>query len=410
LWDWWNDFSNKLIAEGPDSVLAKVLEFRRIGFVPDFYRSSANNQDIRENYYAGYLMSRIDFGNLIMFLPGVRYERVTDDMVGNFVYDISQVYSLLFPRAYQKALHKDEFFLPMISLRLKPSNWMSFILSYTKTLGRPSFIDIVPNTFVNNGVPPYVYRAGNPDLKPEQWTSYDLQVAFYNNEIGLFSIDGFYKEVNDKIWERTYTRIKGDPVIPGFKDISQVIVTEAENHKYPVYLKGLELEWQTNFWYLPAPLSYFSLNFNYTIINSETKYPTMRMYTTYQNDSLGRPVPTLHRVDSVVTGRMLYQPSNIANISLGFNYKGLNIWLSYQFNGSTMTSWSNQPEMIGLQNSFQLWDLQIAQALPIEGLSLQFNLANISNEEQDSKLQGDPRLTYAERFGWTGGLGIRYSF
>ena len=49
----------------------------------------------------------------------------------------------------------------------------------------------------------------------------------------------------------------------------------------------------------------------------------------------GRPVAV--RVDSTTKGPMLYQPQNIANVSLGFNYKGFNAWLSFQYNGLIYT-------------------------------------------------------------------------
>ncbi len=410
LWDWWNNFSNALMAKGRDSVIATVGNFNQIGFVPNFYASSINNQDIKEKYYGTYLMSEIDFGGLITVMPGVRYEKVTDDMIGNFVYDLAQAYTLYFPRTYQNAKHNDEFFLPMINMKVKPFDWMHVMLSYTKTLGRPDYNDVMPNTFVHNTLLPYSYQAGNPDLKPEQWTSYDMQVALYNNMIGLFSLNGFYKVAKDKIWSRNYTRIKGDPIVPGFTDKDQVTVTQTVNNQYLTYLRGIEVEWQTNFWYLPHPLNYFTLNLNYTLIGTDTHYPSTRLYITYVNNAQGRPVPTINRVDSVVSGKMLNQPNSIANISLGFNLKGLNVWLSYQFNGATITNWSLQPELVGTQNSFQMWDLQIAQELPLPGLSLQFNIANINNEVQNSKLQSDPRLTYSEGYGWTSGLGIKYSF
>ncbi|MDR3625810.1 MAG: TonB-dependent receptor, partial [Ignavibacteriaceae bacterium] len=390
LWDWWNNYSNNLLAQGPATVLAAVGQFQQIGFVPDFYASSVNNQDIKEKYIGTYLMSELNMGSAVTFTPGVRYEKVTDDLIGNYVYDLAQAYTLNFPKTYQTAQHNDEFFLPMVNLKIKPADWTHLMLSYTKTLSRPDYSSIVPNTFVHNTTLPYLYQAGNPDLKPEQWTSYDLQLAIYTNEIGLFSLNGFYKEAMDKIWSRSYTRIKGDPVIPGFTDNDQVTVIQTVNNKYKTYLKGIEIEWQTNFWYLPNPLNYFTLNLNYTLISTETKYPTTRTFMTYVNNAQGRPVPTINRVDSIETDKMLNQPNSIANISLGFNYKGLNAWLSYQFNGATLTNWSTQPELVGIQNSFQMWDLQIAQELPVPGLSLMFNVANINNEVQNSRLIGDP--------------------
>ena len=408
IWNWWNNFSNRVIAG--DSVNQTIGQYSKISFVPDFYGSSINDQNINEKYYAGYLMGVLNYGNLISFMPGVRYERVTDDMIGNFVYDMSVSYTESFPRQYVTANRQSEFFLPNFHLTIKPTKWMHIQAAYTKTLGYPSYNQIMPNTYINNGFAPYIYNAGNPNLKPEQWTSSDVLVALFSNEIGLFSVDGFYKVVKDNIWTRTYTRIPGDPLIPGFGPNDQVTTTVTLNNDKYVYVKGLEFEWQTNFWYLPSPFNYFSLNVNYSVISSQAQYPAQRLFTTYQTDSRGRPIPELNRVDSTVTGRMLNQPNNIANLSLGFNYEGLNIWLSYQFNGSIITSWSNQPELIGTQGDYKRWDLQISQKLPIRGLALRGNISNINNVTQTSKLIGDPRPTYIESYGWTSDLGIVYNF
>ena len=408
IWYWWNNFSNRVIAG--DSVNQTVGQYTKISFVPDFYGSSINDQNITEKYYAGYFMGVLNYGDLITFLPGVRYEKVTDNLIGNLVYDMSVSYTEHFPRQYVPADRQSEFFLPNFHLTIKPTQWMHIQAAYTETIGYPSYMQIMPNTYINNGFAPYVYSAGNPNLKPEQWSSYDLLVALFSNEIGLFSVDGYYKEVKNNIWTRTYTRIPGDPVLPGFGPNDQVNTTITLNNDKYVYVKGLEFEWQTNFWYLPSPFKYFSLDVNYSLIHSDAQYPTQRLFTTYQVDSRGRTIPVLNRVDSTVTGKMLNQPDNIANVSLGFNYQGLNLWLSYQFNGSIITSWSNQPELRGTQGSYQRWDLQIAQKLPIEGLVFRGDVSNINNVQQISKLVNDPRPTYMESYGWTSDIGIMYNF
>ncbi len=408
IWQWWNDFSNRVIKG--DSIIKTIGGIGQIGFTSDVYGSSINDQDITEKYYGTYLMTVLNIGNLITFMPGVRYEKVTDNMIGSKVYNMSVYFTQDFPRDTINATSENEFYLPNVHLIIKPLDWMHIQTAYTKTLGRPDYNQIIPNTYINNGVAPYIYQTGNPNLKPEQWSSYDLQVAVFGNEIGLFSVDGFYKEVKDQIWTRTYNRIKGDPIIPGFGDNDQVITTVTLNHNQIGYVRGLEFEWQTSFWYLPEPFNYFSLNVNYTLMNSMTQYPTQRLFTTYQTDSKGRPIPISNRVDSAATDKMINQPNSISNVSLGFNYKGLNLWLSYQYNGQILTGWSTQRELISTQNSYQRWDLQVAQNLPIKGLILRFDVANINNEQQTSNLISDPRPTYIESYGWTSDLGIMYNF
>lgn len=407
LWNWWNAFSDKIIKS--DSVQQTVGSAARIGFTPDYYGSSINDQNIAEEYFAAYFMAVVNLWNSVTFIPGVRYENVTDAMAGNLVYNLPDMYTTAFPRDPAQAFKQSEFVLPNVHLTYKPLKWLSLRGAYTQTLQYPAFNQIMPNTYINNSIAPYVYSAGNPTLKPEQWSNYDFVFSVFNNGIGLLSVDGFYKIVKNNIWSRTYTRIPGDPTLPGFTNLEEVTTTVTLNNNHYVYVKGLEADWQTSFWYLPSPLKYFTLDANYSLIRSQATYPVQRMYTILTQIG-GRLRPTVQRVDSSVTGRMLNQPNSIANVSVGFNYGGFNMWLAYQFNGSVLTSWSNEPQLIGTQNSYQRWDLQMAQRLPIKGLSLRLAITNLANEGQLSKNVGDPRPTSIQVYGWNANVGIMYNF
>jgi hypothetical protein len=247
-------------------------------------------------------------------------------------------------------------------------------------------------------------------LKAERWENYDLQFTVHGEKIGLLSVGGFYKSVEDKIWQRSYKRIKGDPVIEPFPDASLVNVSKPENHKYPIYVKGIEFESQTSFWYLPKPFSYFTLTANYTYTESETQYPLSKIVNVIPPQG-GRPVPT--RIDSTATGPMLFQPKHIINTSLGFNRNGLNVWFSFQYNGEIFTGKNYQLEELDpLKEKFYRYDLQVTQKLrgKLKGFEIVGNFANLSDFMEVSRLRGDPRPTYLENYGWTADLGIRYRF
>ncbi len=411
VWNWWNDLSNNYLAQGEQAVLNKFGSLLNVGFVPDVLNSSLNEQSIIERYLGTYLMGELDYENLVKTVFGFRYEKVTAELRGHFVEGNLTTYGLSIPGIPESATHNDEFWLPMVLIQIFPAEWMKIHLAYSEALSRPDFAALMPNTYFGRTLPPYSYVTGNPYLKPELWKNYDLQFMFYSNEIGLFSVSGFFKEVRDKIWQRSYSRIPGDPVVPGFTAADQVQVTEWSNHVDPGYVKGVEFEWQTNFWYLPSPLSGFSLNLSYTLLKSEQQYPTTRVWTTVELDSItGRPRPKIHRVDSSKADQLLNQPDNIVNASLGFNYKGFNAWLSFQFNGITLTGWTAQSELIPYRSRFYRWDFQLSQKLPVDGLELLFNMANINNYQQVSTMRGDPRPTYIESYGWTSDLGLRYRF
>ncbi len=412
LWDWWNNFSNDLMAQGQAAVIAKVGSVDDIGFRADDYNSSYNDQNLRERYFGTYLMSELDLGSVVNFVPGVRYEKVTDDLNGYFVIQQLQILGLNVPTTPEYAVHNDEFWLPMMNLKVEPTDWLNAILSYTNTLSRPDYSELSPSTYIDNlmGIATPVYITGNPYLKPELWTNYDLRLTFYSNQIGMFDIDGFYKKVENKIWTFTHIRVPGDPSVPGFKNTDLVQVTETMNHQDPGYVRGLGFEWQTSFWYLPQPLNLFSLNINYSIIRSQIQYPTSRTYTTYVIDSTtGRPKATVHNVDSSVTDPLIDQPNDIGNISLGFNYRGFGVWLSFEYTGPLLNGWSYQRELIPYKNRFYRLDLQAVQKLPIEGMEILFDLANINNIQEGSRIVGS-QPTYLESYGWTSDLGLRYRF
>jgi TonB-dependent receptor len=288
---------------------------------------------------------------------------------------------------------------------------MYFHLAYTQTISRPDFNAISPNTYINPGKIPFTHKAQNPKLRAELWTNYDAQVTFHNNKIGLLSVSGFYKTVEDKIWQRNFKRIQGDPIVYPFGERDVVDVTIWENHANEIILKGVEFEWQTSFWYLPKPLSYFTLTLNYTYTQSETKYPKTSLTQVIPPEG-GRPVTV--RIDTVISGPMLYQPAHIANASLGFNYKGFNTWLSFQYNGEIFTLKNFLvDELDRLKEHFYRVDLQLTYDIPLKipgQLQVIGNFANLSNFSEVSRLRGDPRFTLQEAYGWTIDLGARYKF
>jgi TonB-dependent receptor len=386
-------------------------EINKIGFSQDVSGCIINDQDITENYGAGYLMTELNIGKWLMLLPGVRYEKTNANMHGynGIITTYTGPVNDPINADSTYAERSDEFLLPMLHLRLKPTDWFYIHSAYTQTLSRPSFNTMSPTTMINTSFEPFSYTSQNPEIRAEKWTNYDLQFTFHGPKIGLFSVSGFYKTVQDKIWGRSFTRIKGDPIINPFPDVSNVIVNITENHQYPIYLKGVEVELQTSFWYLPKPFSYFTFYANYTYTDSETQYPYTRILSVVPPGG-GRPVTI--RKDSTTTGVMLMQPKHIANFSLGYNKNSLNVWLSYQYNGGITQAYDNVMEMEPVKEFYNRWDLQISQKLSgkWKGVQVLLNVANLSDFMETTRLKGDPRPTYLEKYGWTADVGVRYNF
>lgn len=412
--DAWQNISNYYYTQGPNVYLPLFGEVSKLGYTQSVAECMMNDQNIREQYGAGYLMSEVNFGKYVMFLPGIRFEKTYTSMKGFYALPLQYSPSITAPLPGTDSLanRSDQFLLPMIHLRIKPTNTFYMHFAFTQTLSRPDFNAISPNYFVNTGFAPFTYSASNPELRPELWTNFDAQFVFHGKKMGLFSVNAFYKTVKDKIWNRSYQRIKGDAIINPFPNTATVNVSVWENHANIAYVNGVEVDWQSNFSYLPKPFCYFTLSANYTFTNSKTSYPYSRIDLITPVGG-GRPVAT--RIDSITTGTMLYQPKNIANASLGFNKDGFNAWLSFQYNGEIFTgkNYRAVPRLDAQKDYFYRWDLQLTKKISIsklEGFEIILNIANISNYTESQRLMGDVRSTYQENYGWTSDLGLRFRF
>jgi TonB-dependent receptor len=372
--------------------------------------SVANDYSYIQNYYAGYVMPTISVGNKMKIVPGFRYEKLDARMTGWYV-ERRMNENMEIPGHPTSAEQTNNYFLPMVHLKYKAMKSLQFQGSYTQSLNRPAFNLVLPYVYVENASKPYIHESGNPQLKPELWTNYDINVALHSNKLGLFSINGFYKQVENKIWSRSWTRLAKDEVIPPFSAVDEVEVTGFYNHQYAVTVTGFEAEWQTNFWYLPKPLSYFTLTLNYSYIHNETKYPWEEVnLVPIDTTDRGRIIYEKVRLDSVYAGPMINQPTHLANASLGFSYKKFESWLSLQYISNIPVSLGGSEEKNVNKIAFVRWDFQSRLELPVKGLELMFNISNINNIQEEQYMQGDSRPLHVERYGWTSDFGIRYTF
>jgi len=366
-----------------------------------------------QTFSAGYIMPEINFGKLVTFIPGVRYEKSVTQMTGFYALppQISPAMQKPTPGRDSLATRTDEFILPMIHLRIKPNDHFYTHLSYTQTLSRPDLQSMMPNYYVNSGWAPKSYTAGNPKLLTELWTNYDLQFVYHDEKLGLISLTGFYKVAKNKFWERAYKRVKGDSIPdPTFVNADIVNMDIWENNPYKSNVSGIEFEWQTNFSYLKNFLRNITISANLTVQNSKAFYPYYRLGTIVPPGG-GRPQTI--RVDSVITGKAIGAPDEMANISIGYNIGGFNVWLSYQHTGAILQSINNHPELNVIKDAYDRLDLQLTQKFTIAGISgfeFMLNVANITNSTETQHYAVDPRFTFIEKYGLSIDSGFRWKF
>ncbi len=378
-----------------------------ISYFYDNFNSTTNNYSGHEDQSAVYAMATINVGPEITLIPGVRYQDLQTTYSGSR--GIQSTASATGGGAY---LHYDTtltvdhgYWLPDVMLRYKPLAWFDVRLSYTNTLAYPDYNAIIPRIDVATGG---AVSWNNYQLSPSRSKNYDAYLSFYDNSIGLFTVGGFIKQIDNLIYSWNFY-VSGSSVLPYYPPYLSTGAPSGEydvstyvNDPYRINNYGLELDWQTHFWYLPHPFDGLVLNVNYTHIYSHAQYP----YTLVEK--VGRQIIY---VDTAFTDRLLDQPDNIVNLSLGYDYQGFSIRVSMLYQADIWTHPDIWPQTKGSTAAYRRWDLSVKQVLPWYGLQLYGDLNNINGADDISIIQAQTGVPSSEQaYGLTADVGLRWQF
>lgn len=371
-------------------------------YAPDDYNSTSFDYSGYEDRSAFYLMSIINLGPEITLIPGVRYEHLKTNYTAAQG-QVNTMATVLYPHIDTTVVQKHENWLPSVSLRYKPFSWFDIRLSYSQTLAYPDYNAIIPRISVNGNNIDY----NNNRLKPSHSTNYDVYLSFYENAIGLFTIGAFTKQIDDLIFENR-THVTGAAAAqygpperiwkPAGANQTYFIDTYI-NSPFRIDNYGMELDWQTHFWYLPGPLSGLVFNINYTHIFSEATYPYLLQI------KQGR---VISYIDTSYTERLLDQPNDILNMSLGFDYGGFSARVSMLYQTHIFTATDLYPQLRTNTSAYRRWDLAVKQDLPWFGLQIFGDLNNINGATDISVIQGGGGVPRSQQdYGMTADIGLR---
>ena len=397
-----------------------------VKFVPNFHESEKYDYHGNEDYYAAYIKPEISYGknDQVTFIPGFRYELKQTEYTGRRG-DEGVYHQYLGYKHHEKTYKREnEFLLPMFHLVLRPFKLLDIKASYTKTLARPSFNQFVPSWSLIPQSTNIEYN--NYDLVPEKAENMDLSVTLYGDKIGLFSIGGFRKKIEDKIfWQKNYLLDTNDVIEHGLtedetgkkpEELKQMGIEEYINNPHDAKIWGVEAEWQANFWFLPGLLKNIIFNGNYTHYVGEAKYPKRIPHYTWKDVGFSKVKVIESISDSSYKAPLINQPKDIFNITLGYKYKGFSIRGSVQYKTSVFTDTHFHKEMRGYTDPLTLYDFSLKQQLPIEGMQLFCNAKNISQAIESSHInQSYPDKNYdlyknKSYYGMTIDIGLRYRF
>lgn len=371
----------------------------------EYLKYSAN-----EKVMAGYIMSKINIGRIITFIPGLRYE-YSDNAYSGFYSDIDlhgesgQVKDTSSTQNYGELL-------PSAHLKIKPTEWLDIRLSAARTLARPGYKMLAPRVRLDmdDGV---VYQSNTKLNHTTAW-NYDLSFSLFSNKLGLLTIGAFYKEFDNYFTKTTRRMGTEEAVERGYPEQVYDVKEDYMNFdNSQVY--GIEFDLQTNFSYLPAPFNGIVMNLNATRLWSETSSFTYQPYE-YYDRSIRRMVflPDSSFYQSNKTD-LPDQVDWITNLSLGYDIKGFSIRVSAIYQAAYLTGFSSRGNSETSEYFYSFvddhlrFDASISQKIG-DHLMIMVNVANITAESERRYTWKPKYVTSENRYGTSFDIGLRYKF
>ena len=385
-----------------------------------------DSRDARSDYWgwerliAGYAMAEINLGKKLTIIPGFRFEQMHNEYSAPKVSQNTMNIWALHDTLTKPFNHNN--LLPHLHLRYKVTDWWDIRFSYNNTLSRPDYFFAIPSIYYHeinlSGT------AGNPYIRPAVSENFDANFTFYSPKMGLITLGGYMKKIND-IFYKQPTLIKNIPdtsIINEFpiETYPSFLTNSTDfyiNSPYTAYVKGAEIEWQSNLSWLPSPFNGIVLNANYTHVWSETKYMQDRIdYESVPGSLFPKPVER----DTFYVNRLLHQANDIANVSVGYDLKGLSARLSFRFQGNVISKIDTRPEENEYTTNIYAYDFVIKQNIPLkfgefEVFASAINFTNVpkklySTFKRNNKASITDNITYERYSGSKFQLGLRLKF
>ncbi|PXA84589.1 TonB-dependent receptor [Nostoc sp. 3335mG] len=211
------------------------------------------------------------------------------------------------------ARHEYWDWLPATNINWEPMENFIVRFAASQTISRPQLASLTPGTtsFASglnaSGAAPAV-TVGNPYLSPFRATNFDLSFERYFRNNGLVAVTLFHKTLDSfpqqiageaplsSVFEPAiYNQIVESMTSPTLKAYTQAGGTWAIRQFQDApggTIKGVEVNLQTDFWFLPAPFDKFGVTANYTHIESSLSYLTGTTLSTTQTGAASTAVNT----------------------------------------------------------------------------------------------------------------------
>ncbi len=149
--------------------------------------------------------------------------------------------------------------LPSLNMVLHLADQRLLRFGASIAISRPPLDALVTGFVVNTTNTPATAGGGNPLLRPYKANQLDLSYEWYFHDESLWAVAAYYKQLKTMIGaSQTSQVINGVPAL-----------VTSEDNTPGGELYGLELTYQTRFYFLPEALHNFGVYANYAYVNSD---------------------------------------------------------------------------------------------------------------------------------------------
>ncbi len=336
-----------------------------------------------EDVLAGYAMTSVTFGKLTA-IAGARYERTEFDTTGNdLLFDGSGDFAGVAARTASRSYDN---VLPGLFLRWDATKDLVVRASWSNSLVRPAFGDASVRRNINQD--DGEVTEGNPGLDALESTNWDASVEYYLPSLGLVSASVFHKQIDNFTYEY---QVPGGTTINGatydyftFRNGNDGEVT------------GLELAYQHQLRFLPAPFNGLGILANITFADSEATYYRSETGTFEKAPFIG-------------------QSDRVGNIGLSYENKSFFVRLALNFRSERL----REDESLGDEAMYDFWvdkhhqlDLTATYRLG-KNWEIFAEATNLTNEpfrvyQTGGTLTPQKRFVQLEEYDWSANLGLRW--
>lgn len=301
----WSDANNGLrMPPWPSAyAIAKDLQLHpehwRENYTTFYTNLYANTREATETVSSAYAMGTVKLGNLFI-LAGLRVEDTRTDGEGSFsrvtpeeaarraaytgdlandpVEQRRRVEAQYATRARSSGQYRNVF--PGVHFKYTtPSGWVGR-LSYSSSIGRPLFSDIMPATTVDDVN--RIVSVANTSLRPQYSDNFDAGVEYYFEPAGVVSVNAFLKEVADFQFTSN-AGVIATGADNGFDGQFAGYTLSTKLNGGSARYRGIELSYRQQFTFLPGHWRGLGAGVNYTYLETFGDYGGLSATTQVAN-------------------------------------------------------------------------------------------------------------------------------